>query len=141
MSIDSFHTQHDYVSWFVEYPAAKFQTKSGGNIAGQGSQTFPGGGGPPKNLDGPSSTGPITITKGLDHVIDRGLIAWAKAWHNGIRRKLTLICQPVNELGIPVGEADTYLRCSLNDFSKPDLNKGSAELATLSITVQPETIG
>jgi len=141
LGIDTFHAQHDYVSWFVEFPASKFTSVTGGNITGDNTQQFPGGGGPPKNIDGPTRIGQVTASKPLDHIVDGGLKTWARAWHNGIRVKLTLIKQPVNAAGLPNGEPVTYSRCSLVDFAFPDVNKGSAEASVMTIIVQPETLG
>lgn len=140
IGIDTFHAQHDYVCWFAEFPASKFQTVSGGELSAESTQQFPGGGGPHRNVDGPTRVGQITIGKGLDHVVDQPLKTWARAWKNGVRVKLTLIKQPVNAAGLPNGEPETYVRCSLVNFGFPDVNKGAAEAATLSIIVQPEDL-
>lgn len=133
------HSQDEYLAYFAEFPQSKFTSVSGGERTNETSTEHTGGGGK-INIDGPADVSEVTLQKHYDHARDAPLDAWDKAWQNGVRKRLTLIVQPVNSEGIPVGKADTYINCSRSSYSKPDVSKGSSDPAMLEITVNPEDV-
>lgn len=136
---NNFRSQNQYLCWFAEFPQIKFTSKSGGDRSSDTTQQHPGGGGPPENIDGPVEISEVTVSKPAEPLKDAPLLQWARAWQNGIEQKLTLIVQPVTSEGVPEGEPDRYLGCSLSTESKPELSKGSSDTAMYELTVQPET--
>lgn len=140
MPLDRYTSQHDAVISFKEFPGIFFTTKEGGEAQNEVSQQFPGGGGPPENITGPTTVTPVTITKPAEFAVDAPIIAWAKAWDRGVRVELTLIVQPVSSEGVPVGTPDYYHGCAKTSLSPRSVTKGSAEVSMLSITLQPRYI-
>lgn len=137
--VDFKHSQDEYIAYFVEYPQSKFTSVSGGERTNESNTVHTGGGGK-TNVDGPSDVSEVTLQKPYDHAIDAPLNQWDRLWQNGFRQQLTLIVQPVDSTGIPVGEADTYTGCSRTGYAKPDIEKGSSEEAMLEVTVNPEDV-
>lgn len=133
------HPQDHYIAYFAEFPQVKFTSVSGGDQTNETNTIHTGGGGK-TNIDGPSTVSEVTLQKPYDHATDVVLNAWSQSWQNGVRRKLTLIVQPVDAAGVPNGEADVYINCSRSSYSKPDVNKGASDEAMLEITVNPEDV-
>lgn len=136
---DQTHSQDEYVCYFREFPESKFTSMSGGEFSNETSLEHKGGG-DKTVIEGPAEVTEVTLRKHYDHAQDQGLDQWNKAWQNGKRQKLTLVKQPVNSEGTPVGQADTYLRCSRSSYKKPDVSSGSSDAAMLEVTVQPEDV-
>lgn len=131
------HSQDEYLVYFSEFSNIKFTEMSGGEATNDTTVQH-NGGGDKEVIEGPSEVSEVTVQKPYDHLTDAPLDQWNRAWQNGVRRKLTLIRQPVNSEGVPVGEADTYVGCARTSYSKPDVSKGSSDTAMLEISVQPE---
>lgn len=141
--MNNYYTTHDLRVWFAEFPTIFFTTKTGGTSQNEVTQTFPGGSRSPVNVPGPTSVEQVTLGKPHDPVIDNALLAWAQSWDRGLaRRKLTLICQPVDAMGLPLPGAApvSYYGCAKVSMKVPDLGRGSAEVAMLELVVQPESM-
>lgn len=141
MSIqDNFHTQHDYIGYFQEFPGIRFTSISGGERTTEGTEVFSGGSPTPVNVNGPSKTGVLTLSKPAEDAVDAPLRAWCSLWSQGIHQKLTFVVMRVTPQGIPIpGAAQrTYLRCSHRSDTAPTLERGSAAVAVFALTVAPE---
>lgn len=134
---DEFHAQHNYIAYFTQFPASKFTQVTGGEAQNDVTQQFPGGGDSPKNIVGPTTIQQVQLQKPYDHVVDQPLDQWAALWRKGVHQELTLVKQPVDSEGVPVGSATTFVGCALQSYSEPDVERGSSESAMLEITVQP----
>ena len=134
---NSFRSQHEYISYFVEFPGSKFTSVTGGDVQNDVTQQFPGGSGPPENIDGQTTVAQLTLSKPYDTIKDQPILQWSRLWSAGAKTPLTLIKQPVNAAGVPVGEAETFLQCARVSLKTPDVNKGSSDTAMLEVTVQP----
>ncbi|MDZ7703363.1 MAG: hypothetical protein U5L04_02635 [Trueperaceae bacterium] len=132
----AFHSQHQYIAYFAEFPQSRFTSVSGGDSESDITQQH-GGGGEIQNIVGPETVSAVTLQKPHDHVIDQPLHQWNRAWKNGVHQELTLIVQPVSSEGIPLGEPDVYKGCARQSYSKPDVNRGASDTAILEISVQP----
>lgn len=142
MGPNFFGTEHQFVAYFAQFPASKFTSVTGGDSTNDVNQQFPGGGGPPVNIIGPSKVSAVQLSKPYDHVVDKDLNAWAAAWDAGAMQELTLIVQPVTSEGTPVPGAASriYHGCAKQSYKHPDVNVGSANTAMLQITVQPRRV-
>lgn len=141
MSIqDNFHTQHEYVGYFQEFPQIRFTSVSGGDLQTEGNKVFPGGSQTARNVDGPTQVTDLTLSKPAEDVVDAPLRAWAAAWARGARTQLTFVVLRVDSTGLPLpgAPARTYLRCSHRTLTSPTLERGGATVATLSLVVSPE---
>lgn len=141
MSIqDDFHSQHEYLAFFQEFPQIRFTAVSGGDAQTEGNKVFPGGSQTPRNVDGPTQITDVTISKPAEDVVDAPLRAWAAAWKRGIRQQLTLVVLRVGPTGLPLpgAPARTYLRCSHRTTTHPTVERGGATVATLQMVVAPE---
>ena len=140
MAINDFSAQHDALIYFQEFPGIFFTSKEGGDSQNDVTQTFPGGGGPPVNVSGPTTITPVTVSKPMDPIVDAPLKAWARAWDLGVRQELTLVVQPTTSEGLPVGEPDIHIGCAKTTVTRANATKGSAETRTFSISVQPRSM-
>lgn len=141
MSIqDQFHTQHEYLAYFQEFPQIRFTGVSGGGRTTEGNKVFPGGSQTARNVDGPTSIADVTLSKPAEDVVDAPLRAWCAAWGRGIRRQLTLVVMRVGPSGAPLpgAPARTYLRCSHRSDEAPTVERGGSTVATFQLTVAPE---
>lgn len=137
---NNFFAAHNQLVWLAEYPGIFFQTLSGGEMSNEATATYPGGGGPQVVVVGPSTVGQLTLSKAYDPVRDAPLDAWSAAWQRGALQRVTVVKQPVTPEGVPTGARTTYVRCARVSYKTPDLAKGSAEVANLEITLQPEDV-
>jgi hypothetical protein len=128
------------VIYFEEFPTVLFTSKEGGGTTNENSQIFPGGRGAPVNVNGPSTVEAVTVTKPHDPVADAPLYAWVRAWDAGVRRELTLVVQPVTAVGVPSGPPQRYVGCAKTTFTPPSATRGSAEVAMVSLVVQPRRL-
>lgn len=137
---DNFHSQHEYLAYFAEFPNIRFTAVSGGDLQTEGNKVFPGGSQTPRNVDGPTQVTDVTISKPAEDVVDAPLRAWANAWKNGARVQLTLVVLRVDSTGLPLpgAPARTYLRCSHRTLTSPTVERGGATVATLQLVVAPE---
>lgn len=134
-------TQSEFVIYIVEFPSIFFEQMTGGASSNEATRVHRGGRpGRTENIYGPSIVEDITLTKSYDPVEDAPLLAWSKAWQNGVRRKLTVVKQPVNTAGLANGPAETYISCGRMSFTPPDVAKESAESAKLTLVLSPEGV-
>lgn len=140
MAQDLFHTTHNYVVTVAEWPGIKFASLTGGNMTAEGVKVTPGGSELARNVDGQSMVNAITLIKPADDLEDVRIKAWASAWRRGQRLKLTVIKTRVTPSGVPVPGVPplVYLRCSLRDYTPPNVERGTTNAANLSITLDPE---
>lgn len=138
MGPNHFHSSHDYVAYFREYPESVFTSVTGGEATNEVTQQFGGGRQSPDLIYGPTSISAVTLQKPYDHVKDASLDRWSANWSRGIRQELTLIVQPVTSEGIPIGAARTFVGCGRQSYKRPDVTSGAAATAMLDIVVQPQ---
>lgn len=134
---DNFRSTHRFIAYFAQFPDIKFTGKTGGEESNEVNQVFPGGSNVPVNVEGPTTTGQVTLSKPWDAVKDVPILAWNRRWSKGVKLPLTLIVQPVSAAGIPDGGPDTYVGCSRVSVTPPELSRGGGEEAMLEVVVQP----
>jgi len=140
--MNAFYTTHDMRVWFLEIPTVFFTTKTGGTSQNEVTQVFPGGSNIPVNVMGPVTVEQVTLSKPHDPITDKPLLTWAQSWGRGIRRRLTLVCQPVDARGVPLPGVvpTTYYACAKVSFKHPDVGRGSSDNAMIELVVQPESM-
>lgn len=137
----NFSSQHNHRIRFVEIPGVFFETKEGGETSNETTQRFPGGGGPPVTISGPTSTGQVTLTKSFDPIADQALLQWIRQWDAGVHQTLTLLIEQTSSSGVPLSvPPQMYHRCAKVSFTPPSASKGSAEANTITLVVQPELL-
>jgi hypothetical protein len=138
---NNFISEHDSVIYFTQFPGVFFTDLSGGEDRRDVGLAHTGvNGEPPEPIDGPSEVGQVTVMKPYDPVRDAPLDAWAAAYRRGIKLRITCVKQPTTSEGVPFGKPDTYLKCSLVSYKRPNVRKGSSETAMLEIVLQPSTL-
>lgn len=137
---DNFHSTHDYVAFFAEFPAIRFTNVSGGDLTMDGQKVYSGGARFPRNINGPANVTDVTVTKPAEDIVDAPIRAWAAAFARGVVVPLTLVVQRITPAGLPAPGAPvrTYLRCAFRTIAAPPMERGSANAAILSITIAPE---
>lgn len=138
----SYSAKDSYMTFFLEYPASMFTECSGGERKRTTTTVHPGGGGSPEIVEGPTEYGQVTLRKPYDPIVDSVLDLWAAAYDNGVGYRPTLVKIPVMSDGAPLpsGKPTTFKNCALVSYKLPDMQKGSADVATLEITLQPQTV-
>lgn len=133
----NFRSQSLYRAYFVEHPLSKFTVATGGDHQIPNTRVHPGGGGPTVIVEGEEEVQDLQVEKPLELDIDQPLLN-ALAAYKRDRTRLTLVRIPVNADGAPVGAPETFIRCAVSNWKKPDRQAGSSEAAMLTITVSPE---
>lgn len=140
--MNSFYTTHDMRVWFLEIPTVFFTTKTGGMSQNEVTQVFPGGGNVPVNVMGPVTVEQVTLGKPHDPITDQPLLKWSQLWDRGLRRRMTLMCQPVDAMGVPIPGAGptAYYACAKVSLKLPDVGRGGSDTAMIELVVQPESM-
>ena len=140
MAGENFRARDGHIIYFEELPTVLFTAKSGGASTNEVGQVFPGGRGAPVNVPGPTTIEAVTLTKPHDAIADAPLLAWVKAWDAGARAELTLVVQPVSAIGVPNGAPQRYIGCAKTGFTPVEPERGSADVGTIQVSVQPRRL-
>lgn len=114
-----------------------FDNVSGGNPTTQHTDYTPGGERTPRKLPGTTSYGNITLTRVYVPARDKALVAWWKAYSNGLEQPRALTKRFLNAQKIPVNSM-TYPAVRPESVELPDGQAGSSALAEIRITLAVE---
>lgn len=141
MAGEVYSSESEFLVWFVEFPSIFWTECEGGSTSREQSEVFPGGVVPGTvTVEGPTSYEEVTVRAPFDPFTFAQLLTFVAAYDRGVKRKLTLVKQPVLADGtaIPGGKTTTWLRCSLKSFTEGSARKGSSEVQMAEMVVKPE---
>lgn len=137
---DRYSSQHQVRAYFTEFPGIYFTGIEGGAAVNEVTDQFPGGSPVPEQVTGPTTIEQVTLTKPFEPIADEPLQIWVRAWDAGARKRLTLVKEYITSEGVPVGKQTRFMECAKVSYKDPDFNRGSAEVANITLIVKPRYI-